>query len=126
VRAVNEESCAGLTRASAPGGSASRPPGFSAIMPSQAVQIKTGGTAAKAASRPGLAPESALRLHPCRALSSAPVRISVGEECCFAKLVVVADRKNNCICLPALDASEIGRPKILLDKRQGFGYRRVG
>jgi hypothetical protein len=72
------------------GGSASRPPGFSAIMPSQAVQIKTGGTAAKAASRPGLAPESALRLHPCRALSSAPVRISVGEECCFAKLVVVA------------------------------------
>ena len=49
-------------------------------MPSQAVQIKTGGTAAKAASRPGLAPESALRLHPCRALSSAPVSTSVGRQ----------------------------------------------
>ena len=44
---------------------------------------KTGGSAADAASRPGLAPESALRLHPCRALSSAPVRISVGlQEIC--------------------------------------------
>jgi hypothetical protein len=38
---------------------------------------KTGGPAAVAAPRPGLAPESALRLHPCRALPSAPVRISV-------------------------------------------------
>ena len=78
------------------GGSASRPPGFNAILPSQAVQVKTGGAAAEAASRPGLAPESALRLHPCRALPSAPVTISVGEECYFAKLVVVVDRKNNC------------------------------
>src|SRR5271157_981025 len=30
------------------------------------------------------------------------------------------------ICLPALEVSEIGRPKILLDKRWGFAYRRVG
>jgi hypothetical protein len=43
---------------------------------------------------PGLAPESALRLHPCRALSSAPVSTSVGKEGCFAKLVVVVDREN--------------------------------
>jgi hypothetical protein len=42
---------------------------------------------------PGLAPESALRLHPCRALSSAPVSTSVGKECRFAKLVVVVDRE---------------------------------
>jgi hypothetical protein len=42
---------------------------------------------------PGLAPESALRLHPCRALSSAPVSTSVGGEGCFAKSVVVADRE---------------------------------
>ena len=41
---------------------------------------KTGGSAADAASRPGLAPESALRLHPCRPLSSAPVRISVEKQ----------------------------------------------
>jgi hypothetical protein len=75
------------------GGSASRPPGFSAIMPSQAVQIKTGGTAAKAASRPGLAPESALRLHPCRALSSAPVSTSVEGRSCNGKRVIVADRE---------------------------------
>ena len=40
---------------------------------------KTSGSAAYAASRPGLAPESVLRLHPCRALSSAPVSISVGN-----------------------------------------------
>ena len=38
-------------------------------------KIKTGGTAAcDAASRPGLAPEPALGLHPCRALPSAPVK----------------------------------------------------
>ncbi len=43
--------------------------------------------------KPGLAPESALRLHPCRALSSAPVSTSVGKECYFAKLVVVVDRE---------------------------------
>ena len=42
--------------------------------------------------KPGLAPESALGLHPCRALSSAPVSTSVGEECRFAKLVVVVNR----------------------------------
>jgi len=43
--------------------------------------------------KPGLAPKSALRLHPCRALSSAPVSTSVGKECYFAKLVVVVDRE---------------------------------
>ena len=41
---------------------------------------KTSGSAAYAASRPGLAPEPALRLHPCRALPSAPVRISVEKQ----------------------------------------------
>ena len=35
---------------------------------------------------PGLAPESALRVHPCRALSSAPVSISVEEELVMSKL----------------------------------------
>ena len=43
--------------------------------------------------KPGLAPESALGLHPCRALSSAPVSTSVGGEGCFANSVVVADRE---------------------------------
>jgi hypothetical protein len=43
--------------------------------------------------KPGLAPESALRLHPCRALSSAPVRTSVGSESRSAKRVVVVDRE---------------------------------
>jgi len=42
---------------------------------------------------PGLAPESALRLHPCRALSSAPASTSVGEQHGYAKPVVVADRE---------------------------------
>ena len=42
--------------------------------------------------QPGLAPESALRLHPCRALSSAPVKTSLGSQRLFAKRVVVADR----------------------------------
>ena len=42
-------------------------------IPGCQIKIKTSGTAADAASRPGLAPESALRLHPCRALPSAPV-----------------------------------------------------
>jgi hypothetical protein len=56
-------------------------------------KIKTGGTAADAASRPGLAPESALRLHPCRALSSAPVRPSVDWRGQFVKLVIVVDRE---------------------------------
>jgi hypothetical protein len=39
---------------------------------------------------PGLAPESALRLHPCRALSSAPANTSLGGRHSFAKSVVVA------------------------------------
>ncbi len=34
---------------------------------------------------PGLAPESALRVHPCRALSSAPVSISVEDEVLMSK-----------------------------------------
>ena len=42
---------------------------------------------------PGLAPESALRLHPCRALSSAPVSISVGSHGRIGKRVVVAGRE---------------------------------
>lgn len=41
----------------------------------------------------GLAPESALRLHPCRALSSAPVSTSVGGDRSYAKTVVVAGRE---------------------------------
>ena len=53
---------------------------------------KTAG-AGQARPEPGLAPESALRLHPCRALSSAPVSTSVRKECRFAKLVVVVDRE---------------------------------
>jgi Co/Zn/Cd efflux system component len=32
----------------------------------------------------------------------------------------------NCICLPASKPPEIGSLKILLNKRYGFGYRRVG
>lgn len=56
-------------------------------------KIKTGGPAADAASRPGLAPESALRLHPCRALPSAPVRPSLDGRGQLAKLVIVADRE---------------------------------
>jgi hypothetical protein len=43
--------------------------------------------------RPGLAPESALRLHPCRALSSAPVSTSVGGPNPYGKKVIVADRE---------------------------------
>ena len=42
---------------------------------------------------PGLAPESALRLHPCRALPSAPVSPSVEAQVWFAKSVVVVDRE---------------------------------
>ena len=42
---------------------------------------------------PGLAPESALRLRPRRALPSAPVSTSVEEEIALAKLVVVVDRE---------------------------------
>jgi len=62
-------------------------------IPGCPIKIKTGGTAAEAASRPGLAPESALRLHPCRALPSAPVRPSVDGRGQFVKLVIVADRE---------------------------------
>jgi hypothetical protein len=54
--------------------------------------IGTGG-AGQARPKPGLAPESALRLHPCRALSSAPVSTSVENKRRSAKLVVVADRE---------------------------------
>ena len=42
---------------------------------------------------PGLAPESALRLHPCRALPSAPVNTTVRKDSALEKLVVVADRE---------------------------------
>jgi hypothetical protein len=43
--------------------------------------------------RPGLAPESALRLHPCRALPSAPVSTSVEAPHRYVKSLVVADRE---------------------------------
>jgi hypothetical protein len=62
-------------------------------IPGDPSKIKSGGAAAYAASRPGLAPGSALRLHPCRALSSAPVRSSVDGMGEFVKLVIVADRE---------------------------------
>jgi hypothetical protein len=55
-------------------------------------QIRTGGSA-YAATRPGLAPKSALRLHPCRALSSAPVSNSVVDKGNQTKHVVVVDRE---------------------------------
>ena len=57
---------------------------------------KTGGSAADAASRSGLAPEPALRLHPCRALSSAPVSISVENRRSVSKFVIVVVGRNNC------------------------------
>jgi len=56
-------------------------------------EIKTGGSAAAAASRPGLAPKSALRLHPCRALSSASASTSLERQGGFVKLVIVAGRE---------------------------------
>jgi len=40
-----------------------------------------------------LAPESALRLHPCRALPSAPVSISLEKAPPLGKLVVVVHRE---------------------------------
>ena len=43
--------------------------------------------------RPGLAPESALRLRPRRALSSAPASTSLSAQLSFAKKVVVAGRE---------------------------------
>ena len=54
--------------------------------------LKTGG-AADAEPRPGLAPESALRLHPCRALSSAPVSNIVSHGRGEVKVVVVVGRE---------------------------------
>jgi hypothetical protein len=42
---------------------------------------------------PGPAPESALRLHPCRALPSAPVSTSVEEQLVLEKDVIVVDRE---------------------------------
>jgi hypothetical protein len=57
---------------------------------------KTGGSAAAAASRPGLAPESALGLHPCRALPSAPVSISVVNKRSVSKFVIVVVGRNSC------------------------------
>ena len=49
--------------------------------------------AGQARPTPGPAPESALRLHPCRALSSAPASTSLGDRQRYAKLVVVANRE---------------------------------
>jgi len=46
--------------------------------------------------RPGLAPESALGLHPCRALSSAPVSTSLSGRRGQTKLVIVVVGRNNC------------------------------
>ena len=43
--------------------------------------------------RPGLAPESALRVHPCRALPSAPASTRIEEKLVLEKLVVVVDRE---------------------------------
>ena len=37
--------------------------------------------------------KSALRLHPCRALSSAPVSMSLAQDQAITKLVVVVDRE---------------------------------
>ena len=37
--------------------------------------------------------KSALRLHPCRALPSAPVSMSLTQDQAFTKLVVVVDRE---------------------------------
>lgn len=59
------------------------------------LKIETAG-AGQPRPKPGLAPESALRLHPCRALSSAPASTSVGEQCSSAKSVVVVVGKNSC------------------------------
>jgi len=56
------------------------------------IRRKTGG-AGYGQPRPGLAPKSALRLHPCRALSSAPVSLSLAEDQALAKVVVVVERE---------------------------------
>jgi hypothetical protein len=55
--------------------------------------LRSTGGAKRCPPLPGLAPESALRLHPCRALSSAPASTSVKEEFVLEKLVVVVDRE---------------------------------
>ena len=65
-------------------------------VPAIPARNKTGGAAAVAASRPGLAPESALRLHPCRALPSAPVSISVKNKRSVSKFVIVVVGRNSC------------------------------
>ena len=57
--------------------------------------IETAG-AGQPRPKPGLAPESALRLHPCRALSPAPASTSVGEQRSSAQFVVVAVGRNSC------------------------------
>ena len=62
-------------------------------IPCGQTEIKTGGSAAAAASRPGLAPKSALRLHPCRALSSASAKLRLERHGEFVKLVIVAGRE---------------------------------
>ena len=51
------------------------------------VKVKTGGSAADAASRPGLAPEVSAQVASLRSLISAPVRTSVKEEFVLEKLV---------------------------------------
>lgn len=76
------------------GGSASRPPGFVAFAPSQRARgqpLPDGAGRARPLS--GLAPESALRVHPCRALSSAPVSLRIETQSQTAKWVIVADRE---------------------------------
>jgi hypothetical protein len=60
--------------------------------PRESSQIRRGGFRRP---RPGLARESALGLHPCIALSSAPVSASVAKEVRFAKSVIVAGREKS-------------------------------
>ena len=62
-------------------------------IPGGQTEITTGGSAADAASRPGPAPKSALRVHPCRALSSASASTSLERQGGFVKLVIVAGRE---------------------------------
>ncbi len=62
-------------------------------IPGGQTEIKTGGSAACTTSRPGLAPKSALRLHPCRALSSAPVTLSLERNDQFVEFVIVVGRE---------------------------------
>ena len=64
--------------------------GIYRFLPSQAIANRRSGSRS---APPGLAPESALRLHPCRALPSAPVSTSVEEKVFLAKVVVVVDRE---------------------------------